>query len=63
MGHGIAQVFASAGHPVTVIDSDPGAFDRARGKIRRNLALLVETGRLDESAAARSWTVSRSPPT
>ena len=52
MGHGIAQVFASAGHPVTVIDSDPGAFDRARGKIRRNLALLVETGRLDESAAA-----------
>ncbi len=42
MGHGIAQVFALAGHQVTVLDADPAAFDAARSKVARNLELMVE---------------------
>ena len=51
MGHGIAQVFAAAGHPVVMVDADPTAFDRARAKIRQNLDLLVEYEWLDAAAA------------
>ena len=51
MGHGIAQVFAAAGHPVVMVDADPTAFDRARVKIRQNLDLLVEYEWLDAAAA------------
>jgi 3-hydroxyacyl-CoA dehydrogenase len=42
MGHAIAQVFATAGHPVTVVDHNPEVFAPARAKIQRNLGLLVE---------------------
>ena len=52
MGHAIAQVFATAGHPVNVVDDRPEAFDPAREKIDRNLALLVEYEMLDQAAAA-----------
>ncbi len=51
MGHAIAQVFATAGHPVNVVDNRPDAFDAAREKIERNLALLVEYEVLDQAAA------------
>ena len=51
MGHGIAQVFAAAGHPIIMVDADPTAFDRARAKIRQNLDLLVEYEWLDAAAA------------
>ncbi len=44
MGHGIAQVFALAGHQVTVLDANPAAFDAARGKVARNLELMIEYG-------------------
>ena len=44
MGHGIAQVFALAGHPVTVLDTNPAAFDAARSKVARNLELMLEYG-------------------
>ena len=44
MGHGIAQVFALAGHQVTVLDANPAAFDAARSKVARNLELMIEYG-------------------
>jgi 3-hydroxybutyryl-CoA dehydrogenase len=37
MGHGIAQVFARAGHAVVVSDPDPGVLEAALGRIERNL--------------------------
>ncbi len=40
MGHGIAQVFACAGHLVTVYDPDTRALESLRERIRRNLADL-----------------------
>ena len=44
MGHGIAQVFALAGHKVSVLDANPAAFDAARSKVARNLELMLEYG-------------------
>ena len=40
MGHGIAQVFACAGHLVTVYDPDTRALESLRERLRRNLADL-----------------------
>lgn len=40
MGHGIAQVFALAGHPVRVYDADRPALDTLRSRIRANLLQL-----------------------
>jgi 3-hydroxybutyryl-CoA dehydrogenase len=50
MGHGIAQVFAVAGHEVVIIDPVPSAREAAVSHIRRNLA---EQG-LDPEAALRN---------
>ena len=45
MGHGIAQVFALAGHDVHVFDSQQAALDTLRARIASNLALLgIEGG-------------------
>ncbi len=49
MGHGIAQVFALAGHPVVVYDAVPAALASLRSRIEKN---LVELGQ-DVAAAAR----------
>jgi 3-hydroxybutyryl-CoA dehydrogenase len=46
MGNGIAQVFAQAGYEVRLVDSAPGALDRARVTIEKSLAKLVEKSRL-----------------
>ena len=51
MGHGIAQVFAVAGHPVAVYDASPGALATLRQRIARNLADLGE-----DTAAASAVT-------
>jgi len=40
MGHGIAQVFALAGHDVTITDSVGASLDSAKARIRANLADL-----------------------
>ncbi|MGW7413541.1 3-hydroxyacyl-CoA dehydrogenase family protein [Streptomyces sp. NPDC054863] len=43
MGVGVAQCFAEAGHPVVVVDNDPGALDSAPARLRagiRTAALL-----------------------
>ncbi|MDQ7842811.1 MAG: 3-hydroxyacyl-CoA dehydrogenase family protein [Armatimonadota bacterium] len=37
MGHGIAQVFATAGHDVWLVETDPAARASARDRIRQNL--------------------------
>jgi 3-hydroxybutyryl-CoA dehydrogenase len=49
MGHGIAQVFAVAGHDVTITDSFAQNLDTAKSRIAANLHDLGE----DESAVAR----------
>jgi 3-hydroxybutyryl-CoA dehydrogenase len=49
MGHGIAQVFAVAGHDVTITDSFVQNLDTAKSRIAANLRDLGE----DESAVAR----------
>src|SRR2546422_4879973 len=53
MGAGIAQVAASAGHPVRLLDVRPGAAQGAIAQIGKALAALVDKGRLaaDERAA------------
>jgi 3-hydroxybutyryl-CoA dehydrogenase len=49
MGHGIAQVFALAGHEVSIHDSNAGHLDSAQSRIAANLADLGD----DPSAAER----------
>ncbi len=49
MGHGIAQVFALAGHEVTITDSVKASLDSAKTRILANLRDLGD----DESAVAR----------
>jgi len=50
MGHGIAQIFASRGYSVTLMDVDDEILSNAMEKIRSNLTLMAEKGigRLDE---------------
>lgn len=49
MGHGIAQVFAVAGHPVTIYDPSAAVLEKVVGRIAANLELLGE----DMAAAQR----------
>ncbi|MEO8251528.1 MAG: 3-hydroxyacyl-CoA dehydrogenase NAD-binding domain-containing protein [Chloroflexota bacterium] len=51
MGAGIAQVVAEAGIQALVHDPIPGAYDRARERIRGFLTRKVEKGQLDEASA------------
>ncbi len=52
MGAGIAQVAASNGHPVVVVDASSEALDRARGGLEQAMRRAVEKSRLDEQSAA-----------
>jgi 3-hydroxybutyryl-CoA dehydrogenase len=47
MGAGIAQVAALAGHRVLLLDTAPGAADRAVSAIREQVTSLVARGKLD----------------
>ena len=49
MGHGIAQVFALAGHDVSIYDSVAANLDSAKDRIRGNLRDLGD----DQSAVDR----------
>jgi 3-hydroxybutyryl-CoA dehydrogenase len=49
MGHGIAQVFALAGHGVTIYDAFPASLETVKARIVANLKDLGD----DESAVAR----------
>jgi 3-hydroxybutyryl-CoA dehydrogenase len=48
MGAGIAQLAAQSGHPVRLFDTQPGASERALGRIDADLAGAVKRGRIDE---------------
>jgi 3-hydroxybutyryl-CoA dehydrogenase len=71
MGHGIAQVFAVAGHRVTITDDDPAALATVRERVRRNLeraggdgapiARIEPTGSLEESVAGAALVVEATP--
>jgi 3-hydroxybutyryl-CoA dehydrogenase len=51
MGAGIAQVYASAGSHVTVVERDPAAAQAARERIADGLARAEERGKLDQPVA------------
>jgi len=46
MGHGIAQVAATSGYEVTLVDVDAGALERGLGAVDRSLGKLVDKGKL-----------------
>ena len=50
MGHGIGQVFAAAGHPVTLYEPDLARAQAGRERIAGNLERAVAKGRLDAPA-------------
>lgn len=51
MGNGIAQVFATSGHQVTMIDVSAQALDRGLGTVKTSLGRLVKKGTLAQEAA------------
>ena len=51
MGNGIAQVVASAGLDVTVVDVAQDALDRAAARIERSLGRFVKSGKLSQAEA------------
>ena len=57
MGAGIAQVFAAAGLPVSMVDVSADALERGRAGIGKSLARHVEKGKL--SAEERDATLKR----
>jgi len=48
MGHGIAQVCATTGYQVTLVDIDPDQLERALGSIKRSVNKLHDKGRLTD---------------
>jgi 3-hydroxybutyryl-CoA dehydrogenase len=52
MGNGIAQVFAVAGRRVRVVDTFPGATDRARAAIEKSVRKMAEKAGKDPAAEA-----------
>ena len=57
MGNGIAQTFASGGHPVLLMEANEAALKRGLAVIEKSLAKFVEKGKLD--AAKRDETLAR----
>lgn len=51
IGHGVAQVFAAAGHPVVMIGRNPASLEDARGRIKASLADFVANDLLGQSEA------------
>jgi 3-hydroxybutyryl-CoA dehydrogenase len=52
MGNGIAQVFAACGFDVRLVDSFPGALDKARATMDRNVRRVAEKAGKDPAAEA-----------
>lgn len=50
MGNGIAQIFATCGYPVELVDLSAPALDKAMSTIARNLDRVVAKGGLDQNA-------------
>jgi 3-hydroxybutyryl-CoA dehydrogenase len=51
MGTGIAQVALAHGHPVVLVDHDPGALARAKDNLERSMLREVERGRFPAGKA------------
>lgn len=51
MGSGIAQIAATNGHNVTVVDTFPGALDRAKAQLEKVFKRLVEKGKFSREEA------------
>ncbi len=51
IGHGIAQIFAAAGHPVRLIGRSQASLERAMGKIRESLGQFGAHGLVTPEAA------------
>jgi 3-hydroxybutyryl-CoA dehydrogenase len=51
MGNGIAHVFATSGHAVTMIDVSEAALERGRATLATNLERQVKKGALEQAAA------------
>jgi 3-hydroxybutyryl-CoA dehydrogenase len=51
MGHGIAQVAATAGYDVVACEVDDATLQKGIGKIEKQLGRAVEKGKLEQSAA------------
>lgn len=61
MGHGIAQVCATSGHQVTLIDIDPEQLEHATSAIEQSVAKLHGKGRLtDEQRDAAAESIATS---
>jgi 3-hydroxybutyryl-CoA dehydrogenase len=56
MGQGIAQVFSQAGRRVVVVDTFPGALDRAKAGIEKSVRKLAEKAGRDPAAEAGAVT-------
>lgn len=52
MGSGIAQVAATAGHEVIILDSNPDMLERAKANLNKILARLVEKEKITMSKAS-----------
>jgi 3-hydroxybutyryl-CoA dehydrogenase len=44
MGHGIAQIFAAHGHPVSIVDNNQESLNSVRDRIETNLTTMTEHG-------------------
>ena len=44
MGHGIAQIFAVHGHPVSVVEINEGTLSSAKARVRANLTTMANHG-------------------
>ncbi len=53
MGGGIAQLAAQAGHPVRLLDAQPGMAQKALERIAADLSGAVQRGRMDEQQRDR----------
>jgi 3-hydroxybutyryl-CoA dehydrogenase len=58
MGNGIAQVAATSGYRVTLMDVVPAQIDRAVATIRQSTARMVEKGKLTSEQAAAAQAIS-----
>ncbi len=51
MGSGISQVAAQSGHEVVLVDTNQDALDKAKGKLAKIMARLVEKGKFGQDIA------------
>lgn len=54
MGSGIAQIAATAGHQVVVVESNAGALETGLGRIRGSLAKLTDKGKISTEMRDRA---------